>query len=591
MSSVSREPHVALLIVGAWLVVMLQLVLQYWPETALTLNDTDDAMRLVELRDWLAGQGWFDLHEARVQPPTGYDTHWSRLIDAGLAGVYLLARPFADIATAERLMRAVWPMLWLLPAIAGVTAIAWRIAGREAALMVLLLAAIGLPAFQQFKPGRIDHHNVQIAIAVLSVAATAWSDRVRWAATAAGALAGLGLAVGFEGMPFLVLCGAAFVLRYGHDGAGAPALRAYGMAAAASTLAGFAANTAPDHWGQSACDSLALNSAIAVVIAGGGLTLATLALTTLRRDASRLWRCGLVSAVGSLAVIAFVAAEPRCLAGPYAMVDPAVHPLWLAHVREMQPLLSVLAEDPATGLGIAVFPLVGLLAVAVLAQRPELRRNFGFLAASAALVLAVAMMLAAIKGYAYAMWLAMPLVAVMALRLFLLLRFTALVPRFLLGLLLTPTVLSAGAISIAQAAGLQGANALAQGAREACFRSASYAPLAELPAGLMVADIDYGPFLLALTPHSVLAAPYHRLSSGIIAAHRIFASPPDEAQHIAARVGAAYVVLCGPRAPSDLSDHAREASLWQRLKTGVVPDWLVPAPMPQDTPFHVYRVR
>ena len=28
--------------------------------------------------------------------------------------------------------------------------------------------AVGLPAFQQFKPGRIDHHNVQIAIAVLA---------------------------------------------------------------------------------------------------------------------------------------------------------------------------------------------------------------------------------------------------------------------------------------------------------------------------------------------------------------------------------------------------------------------------------------
>ena len=79
-------------------------------------------------------------------------------------------------------MRAAWPMLWLLPTMAGTAAIAWRIAGREAALVALLLALVGLPAFHQFRPGRIDHHNVQIALSVLVVAATVWSDRVRWAA-------------------------------------------------------------------------------------------------------------------------------------------------------------------------------------------------------------------------------------------------------------------------------------------------------------------------------------------------------------------------------------------------------------------------
>ena len=125
----------------------------------------------------LAGQGWFDLHEARAQPPLGYDSHWSRLIDAGLAGRSWLFGLFAEPAIAERLMRTVWPLLWLLPTIGGMAAIAWRIAGREAALVALLLAILGLPAFQQFRPGRIDHHNVQIALSLSRFAATVWSDR------------------------------------------------------------------------------------------------------------------------------------------------------------------------------------------------------------------------------------------------------------------------------------------------------------------------------------------------------------------------------------------------------------------------------
>jgi len=146
---------------------------------SLTLNDTDDAMRLVEVQEFFGGDGWFDLHMARLQAPLGYDSPWSRLIDAGLVGVFILFHHFADATFSERLMRAIWPVLWLLPAIGGVAAIAWRMAGREAGIMVLLFAVIGLPAMQQFKPGRIDHHDVQIAIAVLTVAATTWSDRSR----------------------------------------------------------------------------------------------------------------------------------------------------------------------------------------------------------------------------------------------------------------------------------------------------------------------------------------------------------------------------------------------------------------------------
>jgi len=106
----------ALLLALAWALVVFQLVVANWSLTGTTLRDTDDAMRLVELRAYLAGHGWFDLHEARIAPPFGYDSHWSRLIDAGLAGLFLLLRPFADVATAERLMRVIWPLLWLLPA-------------------------------------------------------------------------------------------------------------------------------------------------------------------------------------------------------------------------------------------------------------------------------------------------------------------------------------------------------------------------------------------------------------------------------------------------------------------------------------------
>ena len=115
--------------------------------------------------------------------------------------------------------------------IGATAAIAWRLAGREAACAALLLAVFGLPGMGQFRPGRIDHHNVQIALAALSVAATVWSDRKPFAAWAAGAVTGLALAIGLEGLPILALCGAALAVSFVLDpGAAARAARLWAVA-------------------------------------------------------------------------------------------------------------------------------------------------------------------------------------------------------------------------------------------------------------------------------------------------------------------------------------------------------------------------
>ena len=365
-SNLLRQPNFVMLLVLVWLVVALALLLQHWPQTAETLLDTDDAMRLAQLHAWLNGpgllSGWFDMHVTRMQPPVGFDMHWSRLVDAGLAGLLMVFQVFTDHADAERLMRAWWPLLWLLPTMAGMVAIAWRIAGREAALVALLLALVGVPAYQQFTPGRIDHHNVQIALTFLAVAATVWSDRVRWAAAAAGALSGFALAIGFECVPYLAACGVALALRYIADRYAAPALIAYGLSLAASMLIAFGVDVAPANWARTACDAIAINSAAGAVC--GGLVLA---LVGLLAHPHRVTRIAAVLGAGVAAAAVLLLLEPRCAGGPIALVDPAIGPIWLSDVREMQPLLSVWRTNPLTAAAIATFPAAALLAVLILA--------------------------------------------------------------------------------------------------------------------------------------------------------------------------------------------------------------------------------
>jgi hypothetical protein len=80
-----REPKFAILVTTARPSVVLQLMLMCWPAIVVTLNRPDDAIRLVQLREFLGGHGWFDLHMARLRPPLGYDPHWSRLMVGSLA--------------------------------------------------------------------------------------------------------------------------------------------------------------------------------------------------------------------------------------------------------------------------------------------------------------------------------------------------------------------------------------------------------------------------------------------------------------------------------------------------------------------------
>jgi hypothetical protein len=587
-----RQPNFAVLTGLAWLAVATVLFLQYWPQTADTLHDTDDAMRLVEMRSWLGSgdllRGWFDLHLARLQPPLGYDSHWSRLIDAGLAGLMALYGIVSDAAMAERLMRATWPLLWLAPTIAAMAAVAWRLAGRGAASVALLLAMVGVPAYQQFVPGRIDHHNVQIALTLLVTAAMVWSDRKPRLAALAGALSGLALAIGFECVPYLAICGAGLALRFIVARDAAAALRSFGVCFAAGATAAFLVSVGSDHWLRPQCDAIAINNVVAAVCAGLGLALA--AHVAPARPAYRVLA---VTVAGALAVSVLLVIDPICIHGPFAKVDPGIWPIWHDHVRELQPLLRVFSFNPLTAAGIAAFPAAALVAALILSRHGEHRHDFGFLVAAAVFAAAALTTVAAIRGYSYAIWLGMPLVAAAALRLFAMLRLTSLPARITAGLLLTPMALSTGAIGIAHAAGLDDTDSFARPASRECFRTASYRDLAALPKGLVIGDISYGPFVLALTPHDAMAGPYHRLTIGLIEAHRAMAAPPDEARRTLERLARpglpTYVVVCGPRPPDGLSSDALNRSLWAKLRHGAVPDWL--EPLKGGPAFAVYRVK
>jgi hypothetical protein len=409
---------------------------------------------------------------------------------------------------------------------------------------------------------------------------------LRWAATAAGLLTGLALAVGFESVPYLAACGAVFALRTIFDREAATDLLRYGCCLMASAVAGFFLTIGPQHWLRHSCDSIAINT-LAGVVCGGAM----LALAGWLKPADRVMRAAMVAGAAAFAAAALLLIEPACVRGPFGLVDPAIWPIWLGEVREMQPLFAVLQKNPLSGVAIAAFPAVAVIATAVLAKQRAMRHDIGFLAAAAVFLMAIAVTVGAIRGYSYAIWLGMPIVATMALRLFAVLGVKTLAARAFVALLLTPMALSSGAITIALANGLSDRDPFDRPDSKICIQNQSYARLAQLPPGIVATDVSYGPFLLALTPHAVLAGPYHHLSKGIVAAYRSLAAPPDEARRVLAENHADYVAICGPRPPDGLAEPARSASLWAKLRAGDVPDWLEPVDGNAGHAFAVYRMR
>lgn len=153
------------------------------------LLDTDDAMRLTEVRDFLHGQNWFDLVQHRLNTPYGAEMHWSRLIDLPEATILFLLGPFLG-PLAGTVTAYVWPLLLLGPLLWLTAKIAVSLGGRLALWPAVLLTPFGIISLTEFVPGRLDHHSAQLlcTLVMLLCAITAL-DRPRWALGAGIALA------------------------------------------------------------------------------------------------------------------------------------------------------------------------------------------------------------------------------------------------------------------------------------------------------------------------------------------------------------------------------------------------------------------
>lgn len=513
--------------------------------SVLRLPDTDDVMRLQQIRDWLGGQGFGDLAQHRLGA-AGLEMHWSRLPDLVPGAIIALLAPVTGAQGAELVAVIVWPLLLFAVALMLVAAIARQL--RVSPPVAVIVAALAYPASALFLPGRIDHHGLQLVLLLILVRAMIGPGGWR-SGVAAGAASVASLVVGMETAPFLALGGAVLVMRWVMEGAEAR-LRLLGYGA--TLLVGLALAALlfrTTGWSVAACDAFAAPLwRAAQVAAVAPLALALLAPRIVTQ------RARLITALvlGGVAVVAAFAISPACLS-PYGGVDPLLERLWLGRVAEAQPLFAAPLDHAIGYVGLA---LAGLAATAWQWRRT---RETGWAVLGAVQLTALGLAVVQLRGiYAGTLLAAPGLAALIAYAR----------ERGALALA-AAWVASAGFIYPAL-----GSLVAPPAPAATCDGGAALARLAAQPAGTVAAPIDLGAYALAETHHRILSAPYHRNVRGNLAVYRLVQLPVVAAGAEADRLGITYLADCS-EAWDELGTPP-SGSLLEALRQENIPAWLVP---------------
>ena len=560
-------------VLGIWLAFALALLAFDWPAIShLRANDPDDYMRLLEVRDWLAGQGWADVRQYRMDPPLGADMHWSRLVDLPIAALLWPARLLFGDPTASAFAMALVPLLQLLVAMMLLHRLLRALSESEGTALTAAALPLLFPVLtSNFMPMRIDHHGWQ---AVCGLGCALAMQKPGWRGAAlAGAIAGLWLTISLEGLVLVLALAGLMALRWLRDGeqafsrfCAALVLTGGVLALATRTLASLEHATV---------DQLSWPHLLAFAGAGGVAALAGVTPAS-ERIGLRLAALVLAGAAGAAAILGGLGSAAL---DPFHGLDPVVRQIWLDNVVEGMPITR---QDWSTRAMLAWTPLLVMAGWRLVPRAQSRRWDELALFALAACGLSLLLM----RGAVAAQLLTVPFSALLIARLFPRAQNLRTAPARVLAM---AACLTMGTPSLASAAGRwldhhRGVSEAptpvkpqAVAMRPAALGTASgceIARLATLPRGQMFALLNLGPEILVRTDHTVVAGSYHRNTARMRDVIEAFSGDPARAAALVGANHARYIVGCAGDDEIHVYAARRPDNLANALLAGQPPAWL-----------------
>ncbi|WP_160007304.1 hypothetical protein [Rhizobium sp. 18055] len=578
-------------VIGYSLLLMIAIVALKIPDAKDYVGaDNDDGMRLVEVRDFLNGQGWFDLMQYRMGLGQGTLMHWSRLIDLPIATLIRFFGLFLAPQRAEAAALLIWPFSLIIPSLWGMGLAGRRVGGVFGMHIALGLASFLLVTSNRFLPGSIDHHNAQFALVAIMTAMLLDEDHKPLSYAIAAFCAALAIAIGAETTPFVAGVCLVVSLAWAWDGETfAPAAKAFGLTLALSISLFFFGTVPPRLYASVTCDNLSLGYYSLAAI-GGGLLLFAAAFAS---RASRLVRFGALAGVGAAVLASALIIAPQCLHNPLADLDPMLIELWLNKVQEAQSIFVANRDDPYTT---GFFYATGVFAIAVClfrlvyADRVRIHLILLFL-----LLISWSIAAIQIRGAMFSNLLA---VFPLALLIIDIRRVSnadsdngAAALSYILTVLLSVAAvwgLVGGFIGAHLNSSLAAAQAQAKD-KPSCASREMIAPLAALPPGLVAAPSEMGVSILRFTDNRILAAPYHRNQGGMLTEMHIGLADPAEAEAFLRGTGVTVLAFCKDFSQTLQIAKLKPDGLYAQLEKGDVPSYLKPLPKPDGAPVQFFR--
>ncbi len=548
----------------------------------------DDQLRTVQLRDWLAGQSWFDVTQYRIGEPDSQPMHWPRLIELPLALLVILLTPLLGSVNAEIAVMVAVPLIGLGLTMWLVMKIAEQLFDRKTALLAAALTATAVPVVAQLRPMRIDHHGWQIVLALAALWTMFWPDK-RKGGIALGLILSLWLTISLEGLPlsvaFIALLSWRWVIALDEG------VRLFW------TLVSFLGGTIFLYLGtqggfdaaRNYCDAISPVHIFAC-LAGGAIILPGIRFA----PTSMVGRAGWLVAAGiaTLAVISAIA--PQCIGGAFGQIDPLVREYWYVNVREGLPIWDQPWKETVTLLGGSV--VVGLLALALIARkRPQNIDGQKLFLLVYAFLWAFVVSLLVQRAASVAAAFALPLMAWLVHEAFLAARQIKSAAIRIIATAATVFLILPGPLAISLINGVSGeggepsSQSPAKAVEMACDSSESLARLSALPRSNIIAPFDFGPEILVRTPHSVLSTSHHRNDAAMADQIRIFTYAPEKAGDLLEARNIDYIVACPKEA--ELKNYAKKHpdGLWAKLAAKKQPKWLQTVHL-RDSKLQLWRV-
>lgn len=569
--------------VAAWLVACAILITANLTALRdLTFPDPDDSLRLLQVRDWLAGQSWFDLQQYRMNAPEGAPMHWSRIVDLPIAAVILLLRPFVGAAGAELGALIVVPLLTLGVVMALVAKVTRLLLDNDHAVLAAFLVPVPIAVAHQLKPMRIDHHGWQMALAMAALLAALDPNRRRSGLVAGTAMA-IWLAISLEGLPFAIALVALAAIRWLVDPREGERLIATTAALAGVSLLLFALTKNAGGWAVNYCDAVSpIHLAVLALSAAGSAAIVRVGPSGVALKIAAL------GVLGAAAAGLMLAVAPHCTTGPFEQLDPLVYNFWYLNVAEGLP---VWRQAPTLALINLSFPVVGLVGSWLRYRAADSEQRARWAIAIFLLAGAFVTALFVQRASSVANLFALPGGVALARSVLLRAREMRTAPGRLATMVAALAIIAPGHM-VGFARTLGGGEAKAGAATTAvrCPQRREIEALNRLPAANIAAPFDIGPSILVLTHHRIIASSHHRNAEAMRDSIRIFVSPPGAARPMLAARGIEFVVVCPGMAETGHYKRFGPKGLWAELEAGRGPPWLVPLKLPGVSGLRIWRV-